>query len=501
MLTITQVDYIRKMYFNKGLKVSEIVDRTGHARGTVEKYIEMDDLNKTEYTRTKERKSDAIRPFVRKILLNDKHKKKKKRHTAKKIFERALDEVPKLCLIGERRMRDIVMEERKAIYETEECFLDLNHPGGEAQVDFGEIDIIEDGEVVQANEFVMTFPASNAGFCQITRSETMEAVCQSLENIFEHIGKVPDRIWFDQMAAASLRQKDVDGNPKVNERFQRFALHHGFEVVFCNPNSGHEKGSVENKVGYFRNNFFIPEISFKDIEAYNKQLLITCDKDNQRSHYKDKSRTIASIFSNELDKMADVNPIPYDYTKLKKHHVRKNGHAMVDGNEYSVSPKYTGQKVWVRYMANTLVFEDETHSEITRHERCFHKEGKKFTHWVDFLNLIAKRPRALKYSGFFSILPEDWQEYTASLGKEDLQKALHFLKHCLLNKDFHFASRVLYENRQNNVPEPDALWTTYYRLDEDSTLYKAVKDHPYPQMPSYHVALDDYDALMRRCES
>ena len=501
MLTITQVDYIRKMYFNKGLKVSEIVNRTGHARATVEKYIEMDDLNKNKYTRTKERKSDAIRPFVRDILLKDKHKKKKKRHTAKRIYERALAEVPDLCLIGERMMRDIVKEERKKIYESEECFLNLDHPGGEAQVDFGEIDIIEDGEVVQAKEFVMTFPASNAGFCQITRSETMEAVCQSLESIFEHIGKVPNRIWFDQMAAASLRQKDVDGKPKINERFQRFALHHGFDVVLCNPNSGHEKGSVENKVGYFRNNFFIPEISFDDIEAYNKQLLIRCDKDNQRPHYKDKSQTIASIFSSERDKMANTNPIPYDYTKLKKHHVRKDGHAVVDGNEYSVSPKYTGQKVWVRYMANTLVFEDDTHKEITRHERCFHKKGKKFTHWVDFINLISKRPRALKYSGFFSILPEDWQAYTASLEKEDLQKALHFLKHCLLHKDFDFASRVLHENKQASVSEPDALWTTYYRLNEDSTLYQGVKEHPYPQMPSYQVALTDYDALMRRCET
>ena len=54
MLTITQVDYIRNMYFNKGLKVSEIVNRTGHARGTVEKYIQKENFNKNEYTRTKE---------------------------------------------------------------------------------------------------------------------------------------------------------------------------------------------------------------------------------------------------------------------------------------------------------------------------------------------------------------------------------------------------------------------------------------------------------------
>ncbi len=118
-------------------------------------------------------------------------------------------------------MRTIVAEERSQLYSDKECFLDLEHPGGEAQVDFGEIDIYEDGKLVKAHEFVMTFPASNAGFCQITRSETMEAVCESLEKIFEHIGKVPSRIWFDQMAAAALRQRMTKVSAVANPRFQK----------------------------------------------------------------------------------------------------------------------------------------------------------------------------------------------------------------------------------------------------------------------------------------
>lgn len=500
MLTITQVNYIRKMYFDKGLKVSEIEKRTGYARNTIDKYIEMDDFNQPKYTRTKERKSDLVRPFVRNILEEDKHKKRKKRHTAKRIYERALKEIPELCQIGERMMRNIVSQERKAIYEETECFLDLSHPGGEAQVDFGEVDIVEDGEIIKAHEFVMTFPKSNAGFCQITRSETMEAVCESLENIFKHIGKVLRKIWFDQMAAASLRKRDSKGDVQVNERFKRFALHHGFEIVFCNANSGNEKGSVENKVGYFRNNFFIPEVNIGDIEKYNQNLLLECDKDNERAHYKHKEKTIASIFSEELEKMPDYNTIPYDHTKLVKHHVYKNGHAKVDGNEYSVSPKMANQKVWVRYMANTLIFEDENHLEISHHTRCFHKKGMKFTHWIDFLTLISKRPRALKYTDFYSTLPKPWREYSASLEKEDLKEALHFLKHCLLEKDFDFASLVLSENLKQEVSSPDALWTTYYRLNEDPSPYLLKKDHPYPKMPAYHLALDDYDQLMRRVE-
>lgn len=495
MLTITQVDYIREMYFNKGLSVSEIEKRTTHSRNTITKYIEQEDFNEHRYTRTKECKSDLVRPFVQKILKEDKHKRKKKRHTAKRIYERALQEIPDLCLISARTMRNIVAEERRSIYSDRECFLDLEHPGGEAQVDFGEIDIYEDGNLVKAHEFVLTFPASNAGFCQITRSETMEAVCESMEAIFEHIGKVPKRIWFDQMATASLRHKDINGNAVANPRFHKFAIHHGFEIVFCNPNSGNEKGSVENKVGYFRNNFFIPEVSIHDIFEYNKWLLKRCDEDNRRCHYKLKPQTIHSLFQQEKECMHDVNWIPYDYAREEKHHVYKNGHIKDDGNEYSVSPSRVGEKVRVKYYANELVIYDLDYREITRHRRSFDK-GKKFTHWIDFITLIAKRPRALKYTEFYNLLPTTWQEYAASLGKDDLREALYFLKHCLLEKDFDFATKVVKENVKQNVMAPDALWTTYYRMNEDQSLYLSERDDALLYLPNYEIHLDDYDALM-----
>ncbi len=455
MLTITQINYIRGMYYDKGLSVSEIEKRTTHSRNTINKYIAMEDFSDTRYKRQKDCKSDLVRPFVRQILLEDKHKRKKQRHTAKRIYERALEEIPDLCQIKERRMRDIVSEERKQIYTEKECFLDLQHPGGEAQVDFGEIDICEDDKLVKAHEFVMTFPASNAGFCQITRSETMEAVCESLAKIFEHIGKVPSCIWFDQMAAAALRQKDDHGNAIANPRFQKFALHQGFEINFCNPNSGNEKGSVENKVGYFRNNLFIPEPTLHNIDEFNEDLLKRCDKDNKREHYKYKPETIEALFMQEKDLMHARNPTAYDCPRETKHHVYKNGHIKVDGSEYSVSPSKVNEKVIVKYYANELVICDSDYLEITRH-KCSFEKGTKFTHWIDFITLVSKRPKALKYSGIYKLLPDVWQSYTSTLNKDDLRDALSFLKFCLLESDFDFAAKVVEENIKQHVYSPDA---------------------------------------------
>ena len=101
------------MYFDKGFSVSEIEKRTTHSRNTILKYIEQEDFNDKRHRRNENRKSDLVRPFVRQILLEDKNKRKKQRHTAKRIYERALEEIPELCQIKERQMRTIVAEERK----------------------------------------------------------------------------------------------------------------------------------------------------------------------------------------------------------------------------------------------------------------------------------------------------------------------------------------------------------------------------------------------------
>lgn len=62
--------------------------------------------------------------------------------------------------------------------------------------------------------------------------------------------------------------------------------HYGFSVRFCNPESGHEKGNVEAKVGYIRRDLFVPESAFDDIKDYSRSLLATHAAKAQEGHYK-----------------------------------------------------------------------------------------------------------------------------------------------------------------------------------------------------------------------
>ena len=70
------------------------------------------------------------------------------------------------------------------------------------------------------------------------------------------------------------------------ELFLRFKCHYGFSVSFCNPASGHEKGHVENKVGYLRRNLLVPIPMVASLEGWNEELLELAERDFQRPHYK-----------------------------------------------------------------------------------------------------------------------------------------------------------------------------------------------------------------------
>ncbi|NMB34106.1 MAG: transposase [Clostridium sp.] len=117
----------------------------------------------------------------------------------------------------------------------------MEHPGGEAQVDFGTFDAYENGTKKKFHELILSFPQSNAGFAVVTRSQTREALFEGLVSIFRFIEYVPTTIWFDQMSTVALRIRDAKGVVKTADAMMRFATHYGFTVRFCNPNSGHEQ--------------------------------------------------------------------------------------------------------------------------------------------------------------------------------------------------------------------------------------------------------------------
>ncbi len=209
----------------------------------------------------------------------------KQRHTARRVFDRLKEGYPEFDA-SDRSVRTLVAKLKEELNLQKEGSLPLEHPPGEAQVDFGSATFIENGVEYEGNYLNISFPYSNGGYTQLFKAENQECLLEGLKSIFEHIGGVPTAIWFDNMSTAVKKIK-AHGERDLTQGFLRFMMHYGFQSNFCNPNSGNEKGSVENKVGYHRRNLFVPIPEFNDLKEYNKELLTKLDDDMNREHYKE----------------------------------------------------------------------------------------------------------------------------------------------------------------------------------------------------------------------
>jgi transposase len=149
-------------------------------------------------------------------------------------------------------------------------FMELVWPPGDGQGDFGEADIEYRRRVRTIKYLCLSFSNSNAGFTQEFWGETAQCVCQGLRDIFHHIGGVPQRIVFDNASGIGRSIKD---KISMVDLFLRFKCHYGFSVSFCNPDAGHEKGHIENKIGYVRRNFFVLIPALDGLEMWNRELL------------------------------------------------------------------------------------------------------------------------------------------------------------------------------------------------------------------------------------
>ena len=165
---------------------------------------------------------------------------------------------------------------------TTEGYSELDWPAGTIQVDFGQAQALIAGVMTVLHVLIVTFPFSNMRYAQAYRGETAECVCHGLRTIFEHIGAVPPMMVFDNATGIGKRVQD-----KVIETnlFSAFRLHYRAHSRYCNPASGHEKGSVENAVGFLRRNLMVPEPEAISLAGLNTMLLARCDELAAKDHY------------------------------------------------------------------------------------------------------------------------------------------------------------------------------------------------------------------------
>jgi transposase len=498
MLKMNKVETIYHLYNVENKSLREIVDITGHAFETVQKYAYMKDFNiETPIIQTREGKLDSFKKLIDHWLEEDLKVHKKQRHTSKKIHERLTTLYPEEFNVSSRCIRKYVAQKKKDLKEYNKCYIPLEHPSGTAQADFGEVYFIENGVKQKGFSLNLSFPYSNAGFCQLFKSQNQECLLQGLKNIFEHIGGVAICITFDNPSTIVIKIKE-HGNRELTDIFINFKLHYGFKSNFCNPNSGHEKGSVENKVGYLRRNMLVPIPEFKDINEFNRELLEKCSQDMNRIHYK-KNKLISELFNEDIMSLKQLPDKSFDVFKLQKATADKYGKIKYDKKLYSTAPAFAQQELWIKVKANEIEILDNKYSLIQKHKRLYGEQAESMN-WLPYIELMAKRPNSFIFTGFFKELPQTVQTYFEQLEYQEKKTALNMLNRMVTDTDIDTAITVFALALEEGFKDNDSIWSMYYTLTNQPVMAKdlEITNPKVPNIVPFNINMKKYDLLMRR---
>ena len=124
-----------------------------------------------------------------------------------------------------------------------------------AQFDFGEVQVrYLSGEVQPVHFAAYRLKYSRWVYVEVVPNQKVEALARALLRAFERSGGSPLSVVFDNPKTVVLHPKQT---PIVwNCTVAQLALDYTFAIELCTPRAAHQKGAVENLVGWVKGSFF-----------------------------------------------------------------------------------------------------------------------------------------------------------------------------------------------------------------------------------------------------
>lgn len=133
-------------------------------------------------------------------LKADQEAPRKQRHTARRVWQRLVEEHG--AEISERQVNRYVAAKRREIGEVEAYVPLVSDAGVEAEVDWGQAQVIVRGEPVDVHLFLMRACHSGASFVAAFHSETQQAFLEGHVAAPQFFGGVFDLVRYDNLKAA-----------------------------------------------------------------------------------------------------------------------------------------------------------------------------------------------------------------------------------------------------------------------------------------------------------
>ena len=351
-------------------------------------------------------------------------------------------------------------------------------PGDCAQVDWGQHGSIAVGNTRRRlSFFVMVLCYSRMLYVEFTLSETMEHFLACHQNAFEFFQAVPAKVMVDNLKSAVLRHALGDV-PVLNPTYKDFADHCGFKITPCGVGQAHEKGRVENAVGYVKKNFLsgLDLADFRLVNPAAQEWLRTVA--NVRLHGTVKQKP-ADLFQKEKPALRPLPSQPYDVGVIRPVRATSRFRVTFDANTYSVPAEYASARLTLKvYPDHLCVYHEE--KLIARHLRCYdrHQDFENPDHPRELLE-HRRRASAQKLLLRLLNLSPKAETFYRELQERRLNALHHVRKIVALSEIYGTALTAraiedavefqafsceyianLLEQRQRRLPEPGALHLT-----------------------------------------
>lgn len=407
MMTMTQYELIRTAHRLYGKKIREIARDYGHHRQTVRKALRGQEPQSRPRREVQAPVMGPFAAFIEAWLQEDQQRPKKQRHTARRIFTRLVEEQHFAGSL--RSVQQWVRRKKRELgLEGPEAMVPLCPTvGREAEIDWGEADVIFQGVQRTVKLFCMRPRYSGKTFARAYAAEVQEMFLDAHQQGFAFFGGIYPVLVYDNLKTAV--RKVLKGRSRIEQQsFQSFRAYYNFEARFCNPAQGHEKGGVEGIVGYVRRNFLVPLPQVESFEELNAYLLAQCLKHDQNVLAHRGGHTTAALFAAEQPFLLPLPAHPYDGRKLVPVGVNAYQTCQVGGNWYSVPTAYVGCQVTAHVQCETITIYFGQ-KQIAEHGRLFEK-GQWQLNPLHYLDLLYRKPGAFAEARPILQWREHWPE-------------------------------------------------------------------------------------------
>lgn len=335
--------------WKKGLNKSQIRKELGLDRGTIRKYLLMNEqefLDWISAPRRLPKKLNRYYSFVKELLGNAPYL------SASQVEDRLKEAFSSLPDVSSKTVYNFVQSIREAhnIPKHKEKLprqyekLPETEYGEEAQVDFGSYRMLSTGSGrTKVYFFVMVLSRSRYKFVYFQRMPfTSETANYAHELAFEHFKGIPRRILYDQ-DRVFVTDENL-GDVLLTEEFMQFTASHPFETVFCRKADPESKGKVENVVKYIKHNFLKGRV-FYDIGSLQEEALLWLKRTGNAKQHGTTRKIPLEEWEKEQRHLLPYSGVPEKpFLQLPSYPVRKDNTVLYRSNFYSVPlDTYQGQ--------------------------------------------------------------------------------------------------------------------------------------------------------------